>query len=330
MEGATQVPLATRFALSALLFLASPAVRAQEPSSEPPANLIRLPKGTGLRLLLKETVSSKKAKPGDVVNFQVLDAVKADNLIVIPNKAPVSAKVLEVHRAGRAWHSGKLKLNLEPVTLIDLQKQALEALGTRKGDPTGAAGDWTRFIVESGGGGILLLPLAPLQHGNEAILTKGLVIHAATSDDILLERGVVEAAQPAPMEKAHSDASLIIYFAKSLGPRTIDLWCGAAKLGKARVAHKMEFTLAPGTYFFRAGLRSHALEFQLKDGGDYYLRVEMIQELSGWKWDLFSVEHDVGELESLDFLPPKIGEAPDITRIDLGQLRALPPFKKHR
>src|SRR6266571_4532201 len=80
-----------------------PATKAEASASgqtEIPANKIRLPKGTPVRLFLMEPISTRTAKAGDSIKLQVLGPVKVDNLVVIANKAPASGAITEVHKDG--------------------------------------------------------------------------------------------------------------------------------------------------------------------------------------------------------------------------------------
>src|SRR6266481_3055758 len=217
--------------------------------AEVPADKIRLPKGTAVRLFLMESISTRTAKAGHSVKLQVLGPVKVDNLVVIGNKAAASATITEVHKGGvkdaDIWPVGGLKMHLDSVMLIDQQKQPLQAEDAPKVAATNAAVYWAQPILQSGGGTLLLLSL------NEETLPRGAVFTAVMSGDTSLDRSVVGAAQPAPVLKQHGDASLTVYCPHVWKGPSFALWCGSVPIGKARNGQKLNFTLLPGEYQFR-------------------------------------------------------------------------------
>src|SRR5947207_7662285 len=187
--------------------LPPPATKAEASTSgqsEVPTDKIRLPKGMAVRLFLIEPISIRTAKAGDPVRLQVLGPVKADNLVVIANKAPASGTITEVYKSGQEvamdWHAGGLRLQLDSVMLIDQQKQPLQAQDAPKEAPTNAAVEWARPVFPNEGGTRLLLAL------NEVTLPRGAVFTAVTSGDTLLDVSAVEAAQPAPVVRKHGEA----------------------------------------------------------------------------------------------------------------------------
>jgi len=78
---------------------ASYEVKSVSGGSEVPVDKIRLPNAVLVRLMLMQSISSKTAKAGDSVQLQVLDPVKVDNQVVIPNEAPAGATVTATHPA---------------------------------------------------------------------------------------------------------------------------------------------------------------------------------------------------------------------------------------
>lgn len=307
----------------------------REASAQPeiPPGKIRLPAGKPVRLMLMQPVSSKTAKPGDPLKFQVLDPVLVDNLVVIANKAPAAGTITLTHPAGAAWRSGGFEFKMDFVTLVNQQKHHLAASTAAKGTPTNAAYDWTQTIMQTQGLAILFLPFAPLQHGHQAILHRGSVINAMTGGDLLLERAEIEAAQPLPVEKKHGNPNITVYYPSRDNSASMELWCGVLKIAKIRKGRKLTFSLPPGKYFFRLGKRADSVPLVAEDGGEYYLRVQLLPKAMGqgsWTIDLAQAEHDVGDLESGDVIPASGKDVPDISKLDLAQLQAEPPPDKRR
>lgn len=301
--------------------------------SEVPADKIRLPTAVLVRLMLMQSISSKTAKAGDSVQLQVLNPVKVDNQVVIPNKAPAGATITATHVAGRAWRPGDLEMRMDFVTLIDLQKQPLQARTTAKGTPTNAAETWREAIQDTEGFAMLALPFAPLQHGHQAIFPKGTVFTATTAGDALLDRSVVESSQPPAVEKKHGNASVTVYYPNFGSTSSFPILCGLTKVGRVKKGGKFTFSLPAGKYGFRFWPKGVPFTLEAEDGGQHFLRVteSIPEEFRGiWNIDFRLVDHDVGEVESADLIPSRGKDAPDMTKLDLAQLQAEPPAKKHR
>ena len=309
-----------------------PATKAEANNSgqaEIPANKIRLRKGTAVRLFLIEPISLKTAKAGDSLKLQVLGPVKADNLVVIANKASASGTVTEVYKSGQEvamdWHAGGLRLQLDSVMLIDQQKQPLQAQDVPKESPTNAAVEWARPVFPNEGGTRLLLAL------NEVTLPRGAVFTAVTSGDTLLARSAVEASQPPPVVRKHGDASVTIYYPSIWWGKSLALWCGQVPIGKARNGQKLNFSLPPGEYHFRLGQMGSPYLLHAEDGGEYYMRiaVDCFSCNKHYPPKLSLVEHDVGEFESRYTTWVGAKDTPNMTKYDVAQLRAEPLAKKH-
>lgn len=298
-------------------------------ATEIPANKIRLPKGTAVRLFLMEPISIRTAKAGDSVKLEVLGPVQLDNLVVIANKAPASATITEVYKPGQEvsmyWHAGGLKLRLDSVMLIDQQKQLLQAQDAPKEAVTNAAVEWAEPIFPNSGGTLLLLAL------NEVTLPRGAVFTAVMNGDTLLDRSAVEAAQLEPVVRKHGDASVTVYYPSIWWGPSLALWCGQVPIGKVRNGQKLNFSLPPGEYHFRLGQMGSPYLLHAEDGGEYYMRVavDCFSCNKHYPPKLSLVEHDVGEFESGYTTWVGAKDTPDMTKYDLAQLQAEQPAKKH-
>ena len=171
----------------------------QETVAATPADKVRLTNGTVVNLRVIEALSSKIAKPGDEVKFEVIDEVKVDNLVVIAASARASGSVVTVQGARRAWRAGNLAIQLNWVQLVNDQQQPLAISAIqRKGAPVGeqAILAWMDALRWTAGGAFFFLPLAPLQHGKQAMLPSGTTLSAVTLGEVLLDRASIEARQP--------------------------------------------------------------------------------------------------------------------------------------
>jgi hypothetical protein len=295
---------------------------------------LRLASGTPVHLLLAETLSSKTAKPGSTVKFQVMGDVRVGDLVVIANKATALGAIESAESAGRAWHSGRILLKLKNVTLLNQQQQPLQAWKASKGKGTDAAVDWTNAVFQSYGLALFVLPFAPLQHGNQAFLYRGMVVEAVTEGDALMPRADLQAAQPKPMEPGHGPSSVTFYYPDFEGGPAADIWCGQVKIGHLRRGGKFTIALPAGKYWVRLWKGDHAVITPLdaQGGGEEYVAVYVSRTLNGLtvyrEPRLVVVQHDVGEAQSADAMAAKAQNVQTADKFDLALLQADPHAKK--
>lgn len=147
-------------------------------------NSISLPDGTPVKMRIGRTVSSKDAKTGETVDFEVLEDIKIGETIIISRGAIALATVTRAKPRGRLGKGGKLDVNIDSVRLISGEKIPLRAVKESKGGShTGAM---TGAIVASS---ILFFPAAPfflLMKGKDITIPKGTEITAYVNGDISL------------------------------------------------------------------------------------------------------------------------------------------------
>lgn len=290
---------------------------------------LRLASGTPVHLLVAESVSSKTAKPGDTVKLQVLGDVKVGDLVVIANKAPASGTIETTQNARRAWRAGRMVLKLQTVMMLNQQQQALRAWNAVKGKDTNAGAVWLDAVHDSAGFALLLLPFAPLQHGNQAFLYRGTVLEAVIDGDVLLPRGAIEAAQPKPAEPRRGPASVTFYYQDFGHGYSVDVWCGDVKVGHLRRGGKFTLALPVGRYWLRQGKRDREITLlDVEGGGEDYVRVTVSRHPRAsprddwWVEHLSVVLHDIGEAQSANTTSAKSQHVLDVAKLDLAQLQA--------
>lgn len=151
-----------------------------------PALVFGLAEDTPVRLRLGRNISSGTEKVGDKVDFEVLEAVKIGDVVVIQQGATAIGTVTEAKPKGRLGRSGKLNVNIDSVQLVSGEKVALRAVkGGKGGSHTGAM---TGAMVAAG---ILFFPAAPLflfMKGKNINIPKGTEITAYIAADTELDR----------------------------------------------------------------------------------------------------------------------------------------------
>ena len=155
------------------------------PRSAPPFDFGLL-EDTPVRIRLTRNVSSKDAKVGDKVDFEVVEDVKVKEVVVIRQGGIAIATVTKAKPKGRLGRSGKLDINIDYVQLVDDEKVSLRAVKGGSGGTRTTA--MTSAMVAAG---ILFFPAAPLflfMKGKNIEIAKGTEVTAYVSADTQLDR----------------------------------------------------------------------------------------------------------------------------------------------
>ena len=199
---------------------ASPAT----PAAQPKAALqgFGLQDATPVKLRLTRNLSSGSDKKGDTVDFEVVEDVSVDGIVVIPRSGIAWATITEAEPKKRMGRGGKLDVNIDAVRLKDGEKVPLRAVRENKGG--GHVGAMTGAMVATG---IVFFPAAPLflfMHGKDINIPKGTEITAYVMGDILLEKAKFqENAQPQATAAAASSADPATTVSISSVPASADV-----------------------------------------------------------------------------------------------------------
>lgn len=153
--------------------------------SAAPVSAFVLEDGTPIKLRLSQTVSSADAHVNDRVEFEVLEDVLVNNIVVVPKGGTALGTVTEAVPKRRMARGGKLEIVMESVRLVDGQKAALRAVKDAKGG--GHTGGMTIGIVAAA---VVFWPAAPLfllMHGKDITFPKGTDVPTFVSGDMKLD-----------------------------------------------------------------------------------------------------------------------------------------------
>jgi hypothetical protein len=168
------------------------AAQEQQPVASTQAPFV-LQDGTPIKLRISQTVSSADAHVNDRVEFEVLEDVMVNNIVVVPKGASAIGTVTEAVPKRRMARGGKLEIVLDSVRTVDGEKVALRAVKDAKGGShTGAM---TIGIVA---GALVFLPAAPLfllMHGKDISIPKGTDVPSFVSGDMKLDPAKFQLAQ---------------------------------------------------------------------------------------------------------------------------------------
>lgn len=182
----------------------APTLQAPQPNDKetslPPGQFV-VPDATPIFLRLTRSISSADAHVGDPADFEVLEDVAVNGILVIPKGSVAGGTVTEVRSKRRLGRAGKLEIVLDYVHLADGDKAAIRAVKDAKGSSNVAG--MTAGIVATG---LLFFPVAPLfllVHGNDITLPKGAALAAYVNGDVRLQSSkfasvMVQTASPEP------------------------------------------------------------------------------------------------------------------------------------
>ncbi len=140
---------------------------------------------TPVKLRINRTVSSADAHVGDNVDFEVLEEVLVNGVLVIPKGGLAVATVTEAQSKRRMARGGKLDINIDYVRLLDGEKAALRAIKEVKGG--GHTGAMTGGIVATS---LVFFPAAPFflfMHGKDITIPKGTEVTAYINGEMKLD-----------------------------------------------------------------------------------------------------------------------------------------------
>lgn len=139
-----------------------------------------VPQGTGVGLVFRQDLSSRTAKAGDRVKFEVARDVRVDGKTVLTAGTRVTGVIEKVSKSGRFGKNGSIRLVLNPVNGIPLQPR-------QKGkDFKGSRTD--KAAIASGAGLLVLGPVGLV--GGVFIQGKSVIIHSGDKLETEVSRTV--------------------------------------------------------------------------------------------------------------------------------------------
>jgi hypothetical protein len=227
------------------------------------ADSLLVPDGTPLLIKVVNEFSSSDAKVGDVIDFVVVFAVRADGITVIPKGTTFTAKVVSVSRARRGARGGRVKVAFEKFSLPTGEAGSVRS-------PQNKANDAAKGTAEASGiaaglfitAGVPLFAL-PFEKGDDQFVPAGATQVVSLNGTLRVSRKAAMQVQPAP-------SSAYAYIEPRLRDRM--LWCGQTSLVIYGSNEFLEMKLNPGTYWFSTERqKDQPARIDVVEGRKYYV-----------------------------------------------------------
>jgi hypothetical protein len=194
---------------------------AQAPASTTPSQLIKIPAGTRVAVVLENGISTRGAKPGDSVYFHTSFPITQNNRVVVPVGSYLRGELTESKRPGKVKGRGEFRMKLDTLIFpngytVDLNaeprsadsggKTTMDSEGTVQGPggkgqdvktaaETTATGAGIGAIADgakgagigAGIGGLAGLGAILLTRGPEAELPRGSSLDVVVEHDLFLD-----------------------------------------------------------------------------------------------------------------------------------------------
>ena len=164
----------------------------------------KLEDATPVKLRLQRNLSSADAQTGDRVDFDALEEITVNGVVVIPKGSIAWGTITEAQAKRRMGRGGKLDVNIDAVRLADGEKCALRAV--KEGQGGSHTGAMTAGIVATA---LVAWPAAPvflLMHGKDITIPEGTEITAYVNGDTKLDLAKFT-SPPAPPLTASAPAA---------------------------------------------------------------------------------------------------------------------------
>jgi hypothetical protein len=254
-----------------------------------------------------ERATSSDAAVGQELRFEVIKPVKVGDLVVIPEGAIATAKVVGVERPKRMGRGGRLSISIERVQMLDGQFAQLRAVVNRRAGGKGEmVSEMAGTVYLTYGLGLPLTPLFLLKHGNDMAVSPGDRFQAFVDGDVPLNLDTLVAASTSPAMRPDVAVVYLFRSAHDSGNPQESVLCGEALVGVFHPDQFVRLELPPGLYWFRTGKavfkktqRLHEKDYlalRVDAGSTYYLQVRAFRP-SGWSdWDvhLIRLEPEAG------------------------------------
>jgi hypothetical protein len=139
---------------------------------------VTIEKGTTVKVSSMKELSTKKIQEGDKLEFEVYEDITIDNIIVISAGTIVNAYVESLEKASNQGNEGFITIQFSNTNAVDKTKIPLKAI---KSTFRGKSRDGETLALA-----VFVSPLFVLQKGKNVKLSKGKIMNAYVTKDVIL------------------------------------------------------------------------------------------------------------------------------------------------
>jgi hypothetical protein len=214
------------------------------------ADFLVLPDGTPLYVKVAKAFSSENTKVGDAVDFAVAFEVRADGVVVIPQRTSLTGKVVSVSSARRA-RDGQVKIVYDALTLPSGETATVRPISKTPHKGAKAAQAAANATGTAVGvfmtAGIPLLALS-FTKGDEQVVPVGTLAVVYLNGPLHVSRKAAITLQPSP-----ASGYALVHISADIRVRRSDLslpkvFCGERLMSDSY--GELQLELPPGTYWF--------------------------------------------------------------------------------
>jgi len=273
------------------------------------ADSIEVPDGTAIHIRVLNGFSSASAGVGDDIHFEVVSAVKANELVVIPRRMGLTAKVVAVKHSGHFAKNGHVVAVYDALTLPSGEKATVRLLlkprnkAAKAGEVAGQAVAVGALTFITAG---MLLPAMTLSKGHDDVVTEGTMVDVYLNGPLRVSKKAVISVQSTLLD----DHAYVDVFWTTGGKESVTtLFCGQRLVIDSSGTFQLE--MHPGTYWFRQRQDDQPVRVELLPGHEY------------------TVLRNPGGLHVEEFHPGKDGALPsqftfqDLTKLAPEKYKAL-------
>jgi hypothetical protein len=227
---------------------------------------------TPVRLRLNRTISSADAHVGDTLDFETLDDITVNGILVIPKGGLAFATVTEAQAKRRMARGGKLDINIDYVKLVSGDKAALRAVKDMKGG--GHTGGMVGGMVATS---IVFFPAAPFflfMHGKDTSIPKGTEITAYVNGDVKMDLAKFQPAAPVPAPAQIAAANVSAKLQMESNPSGADIEVDGSFVGNT----PSDVQVAEGEHTVtvkKAGFKDWERKLKVSGGSSVHLNAEL-------------------------------------------------------
>jgi hypothetical protein len=214
------------------------------------ADSLVLPDGTPLYVKVAKAFSSENTKVGDVVDFAVAFEVRADGVVVIPQRTSLAGRVVSVSSARRT-RNGQVQIVYDALTLPTGETATVRPIlkpphpGAKAAQAAVNATGTAVGVFITAGNSLLALSF---RKGDEQVVPAGTLAVVYLNGPLQVSRKAAITLQPAP-----ASGYALVHISADIRVRRNDLslpklFCGERLLGDSY--GELQLELPPGTYWF--------------------------------------------------------------------------------